>query len=371
MGISGRKRLRRFLITAALLFAALATALVALWAVHYHAPPATLSRAEAARALAFPRDEAAHLDAANEWWYYTGHLWAEDGTRYGFELVFFQSYLPEEARLGPLPLRWLNSPAYVAQFALTEETAGRFTFFERSNLLAFWRGGAEEGRFHVWLDDWRAEGGSGVHHLRAAEGAQALALDLFSQEPVPVRHGDDGLVAMGHGGYSYYTSYPRLVGRGMLRVQGRTLSVEALVWMDHQWGSWDWAAFQGWDWFSLQLEDGTALMLFCFREEGGEPPCQGTWIGPGGTARTLAAEEIALGVTARWTSPLSGAVYPAGWEVAVAGEGLRLTLVPTVPDQEVLSRWTPRYWEGSVRVQGERGGRPVSGVGYVELTGYR
>jgi predicted secreted hydrolase len=29
-----------------------------------------------------------------------------------------------------------------------------------------------------------------------------------------------------------------------------------------------------------------------------------------------------------------------------------------------------RYWEGAVRVEGTREGRPVQGRGYVELTGY-
>ena len=29
-----------------------------------------------------------------------------------------------------------------------------------------------------------------------------------------------------------------------------------------------------------------------------------------------------------------------------------------------------RYWEGAVRVRGIRRGEEVSGVGYVELTGY-
>jgi predicted secreted hydrolase len=29
-----------------------------------------------------------------------------------------------------------------------------------------------------------------------------------------------------------------------------------------------------------------------------------------------------------------------------------------------------RYWEGAVDIEGERGGSPVEGRGYVELTGY-
>jgi predicted secreted hydrolase len=28
------------------------------------------------------------------------------------------------------------------------------------------------------------------------------------------------------------------------------------------------------------------------------------------------------------------------------------------------------YWEGAVRVEGRRGGQPLHGQGYVELTGY-
>src|SRR5712692_6932313 len=55
-----------------------------------NSPPA----AQSLPPVRFPRDEAAHCDL-NEWWYYTGHMNAvtSDGkTRhYGFELVFFQA----------------------------------------------------------------------------------------------------------------------------------------------------------------------------------------------------------------------------------------------------------------------------------------
>ena len=30
----------------------------------------------------------------------------------------------------------------------------------------------------------------------------------------------------------------------------------------------------------------------------------------------------------------------------------------------------PSAWEGAIRVRGERAGRPVSGSGYLEMTGY-
>ena len=51
-------------------------------------------------------------------------------------------------------------------------------------------------------------------------------------------------------------------------------------------------------------------------------------------------------------------------------ESLALVITPTVPGQEMISQVSPIYWEGSVQVRGDRSGRPVTGVGYVELTGY-
>jgi predicted secreted hydrolase len=43
-------------------------------------------------------------------------------------------------------------------------------------------------------------------------------------------------------------------------------------------------------------------------------------------------------------------------------------VVPRVADQEMRTSFT--YWEGAVAVSGTASGHPVSGQGYVELTGY-
>jgi predicted secreted hydrolase len=39
-----------------------------------------------------------------------------------------------------------------------------------------------------------------------------------------------------------------------------------------------------------------------------------------------------------------------------------------LPDQELALATI--YWEGANKVEGTAGGRPVTGSGYVELTGY-
>ena len=51
---------------------------------------------------------------------------------------------------------------------------------------------------------------------------------------------------------------------------------------------------------------------------------------------------------------------------------LALTARPSLPDQELDTRKSTQviYWEGSVNVTGTYEGNPVTGHGYVELTGY-
>jgi predicted secreted hydrolase len=48
---------------------------------------------------------------------------------------------------------------------------------------------------------------------------------------------------------------------------------------------------------------------------------------------------------------------------------MHLALRPQLADQEVFNSLgvVPPYWEGTVRVSGFENGRPVSGLGYVEL----
>ena len=47
---------------------------------------------------------------------------------------------------------------------------------------------------------------------------------------------------------------------------------------------------------------------------------------------------------------------------------LRLTVTPYLADQEMQTSLP--YWEGAARVSGTRAGQPITGNGYVELTGY-
>ena len=48
---------------------------------------------------------------------------------------------------------------------------------------------------------------------------------------------------------------------------------------------------------------------------------------------------------------------------------LAFTLEPALDDQELVLP-PISYWEGAIRVAGQRAGKAVSGKGYMELTGY-
>jgi len=359
---------RRLILTLLTLLLLLAAGVMTALFIFRHSTPVEFQQATASQPVSFTRDEAAHFDAQTEWWYYTGFLTGEDGQSYGFEVVFFKAYMPPQVRIGNvLPLNLLSNPIYFAHFAVSDEAVQEHAFFEQASFPAFWDAGARDDRYRVWNGDWRAWGGDGEHHLRAAAGRYALRLDLDSAKP-PILQGPQGVEDMGQAGTSYYYSYTDLSGVGLLYVDGVRHVVQATAWMDHQWGSWKvHGALAGWDWFSLRLDDDSQVMLLSFRDDEGnvQPESGGTWIAADGSSHLLSLDDYTLETLEVWTSPDTGAIYPIKWHVTIPDYGLDIVVEATFPEQELATHLGPIYWEGSVTVDGT-----VDGVGYVELIGY-
>jgi predicted secreted hydrolase len=325
------------------------------------------------RPLVFPADHGPHDDYQTEWWYYTGNLTASTGEHFGFELTFFRRALqPPSARVARTS-DLATDQVFLADFALTDVSGGRHDVVERLERGAGGLAGAQAEPYRVWLDDWSVDGAPGGQlRLRAAAGDVALALALHDTKG-PVLQGDRGYSRKGAqaGNASYYYSLTRLTTAGEVTARGRTFAVSGLGWMDHEFST---SALEpglvGWDWFSLQLSDGSEVMLYGLRRADGTfgPFSSGTLVAPDGTTRHLSAQDFAFQATGHWRSPHTGAVYPAGWTVEVPQANLRLSVTPYLADQEMAVSLP--YWEGATRVQGSVGGRPVTGDGYVELTGY-
>lgn len=325
-------------------------------------------------AYVFPADHAAHPEFRIEWWYYTGHLRA-GARRFGYEQTFFRLGVPGVARSASA---WRTNQILFRHLALTDEQGRRFLADEKAERQALDLAAADPERYRVWIGDDLAglEADGRTHRLVGHADDFSLDLRLVPEKP-PVVHGQGGVSqkSAGLGNASHYYSYTRLATTGRLVLGRDTLAVEGRSWMDHEFSSDRLrGTHTGWDWFSVQLDDGTDLMLYRLRLKDGsiEPHSSGTFVEADGRSRHVVRDGFVVQATGTWVSPHTKGRYPSGWVLRVPGESLELRLEPTLADQElnVRSMGGIAYWEGAVRVTGTRAGRAVTGQGYVELTGY-
>jgi predicted secreted hydrolase len=335
---------------------------------------ANFKRAESGIQLSFPRDHGAHNDYQTEWWYYTGNLVAEDGRRFGYQLTFFRRALVSPENQAPRDSAWSIGQVYMAHFALSDVSTQQFYFFERFSRSAVGLAGAlGEPFYKVWLEDWSVEQiGPSQYRLNARQDGIRIILEMEDVKPI-VLQGKDGYSQKGEetGNASYYYSQTRLRTNGMVTSAGQTFAVSGLSWMDHEFSTNALAADEiGWDWYALQLDDGSELMAYPIRKVDGSisPYSQGNLIASDGSSLPLRQDDLHITVERTWRSPYNNTVYPAAWTISVPSEDLILYVEPYIADQELRLNFT--YWEGAVRVWGTLAGKPVSGSGYVEMTGY-
>lgn len=324
------------------------------------------------REFVFPDDHGAHPDYALEWWYFTGNLDTLEGRHFGYELTFFRIGLsPHEVNRSS---EWASRQLYSAHFALTDVENDRFYSFERYSRDALGMAGAIGSPFQVWLEDWSAAAtGSGALPVRlnAADEGVEIDLNLSSQKRI-VLNGEDGFSRKGNnsGEASYYYSLTRLPTEGDITLDGKTYAVSGLSWLDREWSSAQLSEEHvGWDWFALQLSDGRDVMYGVLRpaDENGSAFELGAMVEADGSHKSIEAGKVALDVLDWWESPLGG-TYPSRWRFRMPSEDLDLVVTPYTSNQELNA--IVRYWEGAVRIEGVSRGSPISGSGYVELTGY-
>lgn len=324
----------------------------------------------APRPFRFPEDHGPHPDYRTEWWYVTGNVTDASGRPFGFELTLFRIALTPPDTASADTSGWHTRQLYMGHFGLTDPQAGRFHAFERFSRGSAGLAGAQAQPFRAWLEDWElAETVDGLPamRLRAAQDGVSVDLTLVPEKPV-VLQGDRGLSQKGSGAgnASYYYSLTRLRAEGRVTVPGAEANVSGTAWMDREWSTSALDEGQvGWDWFALQLDDGRDLMYYHLRERDGTPSrfSSGVLVDHDGRTTKLRPDDVRLTVTEHWTSPHSGARYPAGWTLEVPAHNVRLRIAPRLNDQEL--NVSVRYWEGAVTLSGSAGG-----VGYVEMTGY-
>lgn len=332
--------------------------------------------------LEFPKDHGMHPGYQIEWWYYTGNLKSENDRRFGFQLTFFRYQLhpPGKQAHGPAkPSAWRSNQLYIGHAALSDLDGGKYMHTEESGRDALGIAGAEQnnGITTVFLKKWSARIASDQHHLKVESDDFAFDLTIKPMKP-PVLHGKTGYSLKGESPEqsSCYYSLTRLATSGTVSINGKNFKVNGLSWMDQEFSSepLDKAA-EGWDWFSLQLDDGTELMIYRIRMKtgGANPASSATFVDLTGEKKHYLSKDYQVVLLDTWKSPHTDAVYPSRWQVNVLPLGMELLITPNLADQEMH---TPEsmgltYWEGSVSITGKKEGKPITGSGYVELTGYR
>ena len=205
----------------------------------------------------------------------------------------------------------------------------------------------------------------------------SLRLALKPAKPFVI-HGVDGVSQKGpkQGEASHYLSCTRLEAKGTLQQNGKTVSLSGTSWMDHEFFTEGQnPELAGWDWFAIQLDNDEDLMLYRLRLKSGALSAysSGTLIGKDGKAHHLNAGDFTLTPSRNWTSSISKANYPLAWKITVPSAGIELTESTRLDEQELYTEKSvsPGYWEGAVNYAGTAYGKPVKGVGYLEMTGYQ
>ncbi len=329
-------------------------------------------------AIVLPRDLFAHKNAQTEWWYYTGHAKSDNGRHFGFELVFFKRRTDLD-KFGNVPLRLLGNPIYFAHFAVTEQETKSFRYSHRKSVngLLDDPASASEKHYHLRLGDWSVRESHGNHVLRASIGNDLLfEASLKPVKPV-VLNGKkkDGVSFKDEGQASRYFSYTRMELDGDITSNGETEHFTGSAWMDREFGTWTPTEKQkGWDWFSIQLDEGTDIMVYQLRDSRNNVSdySAGVFVEKDGTYEHLPYPDFHVTPTGDWKSENSGATYPSGWNIEIPSRGVSLSVTPVVRNQELDTRGTTMivYWEGACLVAGNVGGNDVTGNAYVELVGY-
>lgn len=329
----------------------------------------------------FPRDHFNHPNYQTEWWYYTGNLHAADGHRFGFELTFFREaiHLTRE-QIAESDATWRPGQIYFAHLALSDIEGQQFFHTERLNRAGPGLAGSSIEQQRYWNGNWEVRWLSlrtNEQQLRAVCDRFTLELNLQPEKPLVI-HGKNQISQKGPlpGQASHYISFTRLHAAGELSGwNGRSYKLDGLAWIDHEFFTQvkdDTLA--GWDWFAIQLDNNEEVMLYRLRTKSGEKDLfsSGTYVDARGNGHFLSASDFSLSPGEIWQSAASGARYPVVWNISIPCLQLELSEKTPLKNQELFAKNSvaPTYWEGAVVYDGRIHAKPVTGVGYLEMTGY-
>ena len=295
--------------------------------------------------VSFPVDEGSHPDDLIEWWYGNFTLQGTDGHEYGAMVAIFRP-----------PLRILS---------ISDIDNALFYHDVKLGNPDYAQGGLDV----RWGDQdhwWRTDPNNPTYRLESVGDEIALQFDLVSEKP-PLMVGGDGLIGWTDNS-SYYYSLSRLRVEGDLEIQGVTVPVSGVGWMDHQFGNF--RVSRGWNWFSVQLDNNAELIFWQIVNQD-ESVESGDLTVYFPDEKLFNTQDFTLEKLETWTSPHSGRTYGTRWHVIEKENDIDLTIEARFKDQEIISDLSfipiTTFWEGNTLITGTFKGKQVTGVGYAEL----
>lgn len=209
------------------------------------------------------------------------------------------------------------------------------------------------------------------------EDGFGFRLRFEATKPV-ILNGTEGIVfGTAPGEHMFYYSYTRMAVSGTVTTGGVSESVTGWGWYDHEFGGdrerqvggVDGASY-AWSWLGIQLEDNTELVYATLLDRKGNRSLhedEVLFIDADGT-RTY--HRGTLEPVRTWSSVRTYCEYEVAWVFSIPSLDMRFTLEAARDGQELVSVIaSPGYWEGRVRVTGEKAGQPLNGLGFCEQFG--
>lgn len=327
--------------------------------------------------LIFPEAHGSHPEYAIEWWYLTGHLFA-NGKRFGYQATFFRN--ADRPMKGDGEGQYLDNTFFLGHMALTD-VAGLGFGHQEKLARGSWDAYAKTGKCDVRIENWtfsQPDLAREVFELSFSIGSHTTVELKLTPAKSLIRFGKDGTSRKGAepSARSFYLTFPRMNTTGEIRRGDNMIQVTGESWMDHEIASRQLSEdLEGWDWTAIQFHDGWEMKAYILRKPGGEADdfSRLYWISPEGDVVESLTKEFTWDRTEWWTSPKTNVTYPIGVRITTVdprtGEQRTFTLEPVMEAQELYtsSAGFP-YWEGAGDVVDDSGEQV--GYSYLELVGY-
>lgn len=224
---------------------------------------------------------------------------------------------------------------------------------------------------------------NGNYQLKLINAEKNIQCELiFTPLVNPVRHGDNGVVVGTGGEDMFYYFIPECEVNGSIAINNDLHYVEGSGWYDHEFGKPADNAGEkievnlmhdiAWNWISLQVSNGQQVSVYDLFDNNNDMQSRGRWaIVIDADGKSTSIKDFVFKPLRNWTSSRTFTSYPIHWQLQIPALNIDLVIEAAFPHQEfvtIISK--PAFWEGRVHAKGGFGGETVTGLGFIERSGF-